>query len=395
MKKADFKRLVDRYLQGEATQEETDLLFKYYDTIQENGTDWDDTEMGERQLVHDVLYPRILKDIKLRGKVRSYTWIKLVAAVVIVLSFITYFTNTEKMNQELVGKSEHDIPPGQNVAILTLADGSNIPLSELKNGDVLSQAGLRITKTAKGQLVYEVLNASQNDNSINAVNTITTPKGGQFQIMLPDGTKVWLNAASSLKYPVIFDESERKVELTGEAYFEVAKAMIKGKELQNRQGGRLPFKVKIKTTAGEVGEVEVLGTHFNIMAYEDEKEISTTLLEGSVKIKRGVKSKLLIPGQQSRLVKENEEISIIDDVNLDEVIAWKNERFEFNSVDIATILRQIGRWYNVEVVIEGHLPAEQFRGKISRNEPMSKVLKVLKLNGVNIKTEGRKIIVKP
>lgn len=391
LKKADFKNLVERYLDGHASKEEIDLLFKYYDNMQDPGFLWDDSAMGDQSDTRKVLYDRILKDIG-KKKPHSLSWVKIAAAVLILLSCGLLLSRNYYFQQPTAHQQpKNEIFPGGNNAILTLANGSRIILNNLKQGKVMVESGFKITKTSSGQLIYEILDdADKVSSRSEKLNTITTPKGGQFQIILPDGTKVWLNAASSLTYPMPFDEKGRIVELSGEAYFEVAKLDLKDKT------GKVPFTVKINTPSGNLGNVEVLGTHFNIMAYHDEQKVTTTLMEGSVKVQHGSAYKLLRPGQQSNSdIGGSNTINITDNVSMEEVLAWKNEQFDFNNVNVKTIMRQISRWYDVDIQIVGELPLDNFRGKISRNEPLSQVLKVLKLNGVNLRMEGRTIIVKP
>ena len=211
-------------------------------------------------------------------------------------------------------------------------------------------------------------------------NTVSTPRGGQYEVILPDGTQVWLNAASSLKFPTAFIGKERNVELTGEAYFEVSKNKA------------MPFHV---SAAGQV--IEVLGTHFNVNAYTDETLLKTTLLEGSVKVNKGISFATLKPGQQSTI--NNNEITpvikIAEVTDADEVMAWKDGKFYFNNADIKTVMRQIGRWYNVDIEYAGKIPGNDgFTGTFSRNMTASKALKILAFSGVDFKIEGRKIIVK-
>jgi ferric-dicitrate binding protein FerR (iron transport regulator) len=209
------------------------------------------------------------------------------------------------------------------------------------------------------------------------MNTLTTPRGGQYEVMLPDGTKVWLNSASSLTYPVTFAGKERRVELTGEAYFEVAKNTSS------------PFFVK---TSGQT--VKVLGTHFNINSYEDEKCVKTTLLEGSVVItsdgnKQAVNLK---PGQQS--VNKAASFDVINEADIDEAVAWKNGKFLFRNTDLQTVMRQLSRWYDVDVEYQGTIAERHYRGRISRNVPVSQVFEILKTSGINFIINGRTIIVK-
>ena len=242
-------------------------------------------------------------------------------------------------------------------------------LNNLKNGNLASQTGLKLIKQ-DSTLTYKA-----DDDSKVSYNTITIPNGGQYQLILADGTKVWLNAASSLKFPTAFPGKQRTVELTGEAYFEVAK------------NKNQPFNVKTPTQT-----VQVLGTHFNINAYSNEPFVKTTLLEGSVNVSSAGGSLLLKPGQQA-LLNNSGLATLKDDVDTDEAIAWRNGLFQFNDVDIKTIMRQVARWYDVDVEFKGQVPAYTFHGKISRNLNASTVLKIFELSGINFTIEGRKIIV--
>lgn len=275
-----------------------------------------------------------------------------------------------------------DILPGTNKATLMLADGSKIVLDDAKRGTIARQTNVEINKTQSGQLVYSaegpVLPANQQPSeTIIPTNMIATPRGGQYSVVLPDGTKVWLNAASSLKYPTAFPGTERRVELTGEAYFEVAKNAAK------------PFFVK---TASQT--VEVLGTHFNINSYADEKATKTTLLEGSVRVtgNTGQQGLKLKPGEQATAT--GKEIRMVAEPDLDEAMAWKEGKFIFRDADLQTIMRQLSRWYDVDVEYQGEVITRHYRGRVSRNVPVSQVFQILKTSGVNFTINGRKIIVK-
>lgn len=267
-----------------------------------------------------------------------------------------------------------DIPPGMDGAVLTLADGKRIILDSVKNGDLSIQGNTRIVKQG-GRLAYLPSRAAGQGV---LYNTMTIPRGRQYQLILPDGSHVWLNAASSIRYPAAFTGKERKVEMTGEAYFEVAKNVAQ------------PFRVKI----GEA-QVEVLGTHFDIMAYEEESAVKTTLLEGAVKVTRANASHLLKPGQQAQLNKNGNGITVIDDAPIDETVAWKNGMFYFNRASLKTVMGEIARWYDVKVVYEGEVPDMEFGGKISRNSNLSETLKILELSKVHSRIEDKTIIVMP
>jgi transmembrane sensor len=306
------------------------------------------------------------------------------AAILLLLAVGTTVSRLLHKKEERKTLAIHptDLLPGGNKAVLTLADGSKIVLDDTKRGKIAKQQSVIIDKTQSGQLVYTVDDAIKNAGkpavaNLIAFNTIATPRGGQYEVVLPDGTKVWLNAASSLKYPIIFTGSERRVELTGEAYFEVAKNAAR------------PFFV---TSSGQT--VEVLGTHFNINSYFDEKAIKTTLLEGSIKVSDGKQKAIIKPGQQSIIQSTDNHSIIIRDADTEEAIAWKNGKFLFNHTDLQTIMRQISRWYDVDVEYQGTIAPNHYSGHISRDVPVSQLFQVLKTSGINFTINGRKIIVR-
>ncbi len=269
-----------------------------------------------------------------------------------------------------------DFAPGGDRAVLTLADGSAIMLDSAHNGTLSQQGNTRVLKLNNGELAYH--SSGEKPGEIH-YNTIATPNGGQYQVILADGTKVWLNAASSLHFPTSFAGKERRVEITGEAYFEVA------------HNAAMPFIVK----NGDA-EVRVLGTHFNINAYNDESAVKVTLLEGQVNVTQlnAHRSQLLSPGQQASM-HVNSDIKVNSDVDMEAVMAWKNGLFNFTYADIKTIMRQVGRWYDIEVSYEGNLPEREFSGKISRNTNASNVLKILEQSNIHFRMENKKIIVMP
>ncbi|NQX39367.1 protein of unknown function [Pedobacter steynii] len=313
---------------------------------------------------------------------RKISWYRYAAAA---LAFITVsaglylysLNNRSDIKQQNGSVYVNAIPAATNKATLKLANGSTINLDKASNGEIAEQSGVTVTKTGDGKLVYEISKAAV---ATSGFNTITTPRGGVYQVNLPDGTRVWLNAASSLKYPAAFNGRERKVELSGEAYFEVAKMKI-------------PFLVK---TAQQ--EVAVLGTHFNINAYTDEGKTKTTLFEGSVRValadqqaSKSVRSQILAPGQQSTVGSNRLNVSAVD---LDEALAWKNGYFQFNEENLVNIMKQLSRWYDVDVRFEGKPSEELFLLKVPRTLGLSDVLKILATNGINFKIEGRTLIVK-
>jgi len=294
------------------------------------------------------------------------------AVVFIVFSFTAYLSLQKKKEHVFVS----DVAPGKNKAILTLADGKKISLSDAMNGDVAKEAGFSITKTANGQLVYNMA-GSENVNDA-SLNTISTPNGGEWQIQLPDGSTVWLNAASSIQYSLnIGTAKQRLVKLDGEAYFEVVK------------NAAHPFIVETDKQS-----VEVLGTHFNINSYKDERVTKTTLLEGSVRVSHNTtnESEVLKPGEQSLVSVSGMDVK---EVNVDEAIAWKNGYFMFNNERQESILRKVARWYNVEIeYADADAKNVMYYGTVSRFEKISKVLTKLEQTGeVRFDIKGNKVIV--
>ena len=275
------------------------------------------------------------------------------------------------------------IQPGGNKAVLTLADGSTIVLDSAANGLLVQQGSVQVMKSKEGELKYQSGAGSREPEAV-AYNTLATPRGGRYMLTLPDGSKVWLNAASSIRYPTTFTGKERKVEITGEAYFEVEK------------NAAMPFLVMVSGM-----QIEVLGTHFNIHAYGEEPVMKTTLLEGSVKVgsresigNSSLQPVVLKPGQQAQII--NNQLSIINDVDVEAAIAWKNGLIQFGGEDIRAAMRMIARWYDVKVEYRGNLPSAHFRGTIPSNVPVSEVLdRMGKTGEVHFEISGRKIIVTP
>jgi transmembrane sensor len=373
----EFLKLKKKFLNGTASPAEIQLLEQYYDLFADEA----DAVNQLTELEIEVLESRLKEGIANRIREKENKTIPFyrgtlmrAAAAVIFISVGVYFLYSYyagRQQMEVNSRLKNDVAPGGNKATLTLANGSTLILNNIKNGNLATQAGTRVIKQ-DSELSYKTTAAQ---SSIISYNTITTPNGGQFQLVLADGTKVWLNAASSLKFPTAFTGKERVVELTGEAYFEVAKNKDK------------PFNVKTATQT-----VQVLGTHFNINAYSNESTVNTTLLEGSVKVHSAIGDVQIKPGQQAVLT--NSGFAIKDDQDLDEVVAWKSGMFQFNEADIQTIMRQIARWYDIDVEFKGTMPAYTYHGKISRNSNASQVLKILEISGINFTIEGRKIIVK-
>ena len=299
-----------------------------------------------------------------------------VIGLLLVSTFLLYIRNTSREAATAeVSKQRfrNDVLPGGDKATLTLADGSTVVLDEVQNGTLAQQGSSKVIKVG-GKLLYDPANSSSKEI---VYNTISTPNGGQYQLALPDGSLVWLNATSSIHFPTSFAGKERRVEISGEAYFEIAK---------NRD---MPFVVAVNGA-----EVQVVGTHFNVNAYNDEDNLKTTLLEGSVKFVSGANINWLKPGQQSQLA-SNGLVKVVSNVDVDEVVAWKNGMFGFENAGIETVMRQLSRWYDVEIEYKGKTE-DLFIAEMRRNIKLSDALRALELTGkVKFEILGKKIIVMP
>ncbi|TWF32759.1 FecR family protein [Chitinophaga polysaccharea] len=300
------------------------------------------------------------------------------AAVVAIAAAGIYFLRPHKVQPPVVATKApvRDVAPGGNKAMLTLADGSQITLDSASNGLLATQGQTKVTKLSNGQLVYD---ESANPEGQVLYNTMSTPLGGQYKLVLPDGSTVWLNAGSSITYPTAFIGKERSVSITGEAFFDVAK------------NEKMPFLVKTRGTV-----VEVLGTQFNVNAYTDEAAIATTLLEGAVRVNLRQQQLQLRPGQQARIAPQADKIAVVDHVNLQECVSWKDGFFSFDNADLPTVMRQLARWYNIEVKYEGAVPQRSFTGEIGRSLSLSQVLKGLTKTRIKYRIEnGNRIVIQP
>lgn len=372
-----FRDILKKYRQQTASSEETKFLESYYNMFE-----------VKEELINDEnesMFAELKTDIKANideriaaPKVRKLGngWIKYgaAAAALLLVSVSIYLVSYQKKN-DLVAQMDRNISPGGNNAVLTLANGSKIILNEVKIGEIAHQSGIRITKKNNGELTYQV-SASSDLTEETTINTISTPNGCQYTIVLSDGSSVKLNAASSLSFPTSFKGAERVVDLQGEAYFEVAN------NIQH------PFKVISGSQT-----VEVLGTHFNVDAYPDEKVIKTTLVEGSVKVAVGKNHTIIIPGQQAMVSRESIGSIVTAQVNLDKETAWTNDLFIFDGDNLKSVMSEISRWYNLTTVYTGPIPDKKFFGGISRNSKLSEVFKILELNQVKLSLKEKTVYV--
>jgi ferric-dicitrate binding protein FerR (iron transport regulator) len=321
----------------------------------------------------------------LSKKNKKVLWAAAAILILVLGSSVYYILDKNTMPQVVQNKPvpkqlRNDVAPGYKGAVLTLANGQQIILDSAGNGMLTAQGSTNILKQ-NGKIVYDEQNISKREV---LYNTMTTPRGRQYSLVLADGTKVWLNAASSITFPTAFTGNERRVQITGEAYFEVTKDPKK------------PFTVFISSLSGKLDETEVkvFGTHFNIKAYDDESSIKTTLLEGSVRVTKENSDALLKPGQEAILDDQGD--FKVTKANVEEAVAWKDRLFQFNNESIKSIMRQLSRWYDIEVVYQGNVADKKFSGVMSQNTNLSQVLKMLQLTkSIHFKMEGTKVIVSP
>jgi len=344
-------------------------------------------EKLDKILIHILAQNIGTPETKPGGRILLWRSLKLASTVaaLLLVSFLVYKginRTTETLKAPVIAKQ--DVAPGGDKAVLILADGSRIVLNNAQNGTLTNQGNTAVMKS-NNQVIYDASKSSSSSNTTTpSNNTIITPRGGQYKITLPDGSKVWMNAATSMTFPTAFVGKERRIKINGEAYFEITK------------NANQPFIVNVN----DKQEVRVLGTHFNIGAYQDEPSIKTTLLEGSVRVTptysqsvaRPISFVTLIPGQQAQF-KNNGELTVSTE-DTDDVTAWKDGYFRFNNTDVAMIVRQLNRWYNVDVRCETDLTGKYVSGFISRNVNISKVLEMLEYTaGIKYKIEGTNITI--
>lgn len=376
------KELLSKYQAGTTTGSENELVERWYNQLVETG-EWKWSK-GEKEMTQKLIEARLMKKINAGGPhrrpvfyhIRFQRWAA--ATVILLFSAIGYFLiNHHKSKPQQIAKVvSNDVKaPQQNKAVIRLANGRMIYLDSVGNGALALQGNVQLMKLSNGQIAYTHERGEVSTKM--EYNTLSNPRGSKvIHVVLSDGSKVWLDVASSITYPVSFTGKERKVSITGEAYFEVAHDAMK------------PFYVNHRDM-----NIRVLGTHFNVNAFEDEgTDIKVTLLQGKVEVNNQISKETLKPGQQAIV---NNKIKIFNDVDLDEVMGWKNGYFEFNNSDLANVLSQVSRWYNVDVVYKGYNKPRQFMGEIQRDLNLSEILKILAKNGIQFQIEGNKLIVLP
>ena len=409
MSNAYFNELLNRYLNDSLSVEELQELLAHLQkhdntaelqqAIQQALQNQSFKDLSDKSRT-DIVFQKIMQQAQqgpdraepgtdmdaLPGSRKLFIWLPWVAAAAVMTGVFIgayfMFIKSKPANTMAVAEKKQgatgDRAPGGNKAFLQLADGSLIALDDTDTGMLAQQGNTKVVKLNNGRLKY---NCTSQKNAQVLYNTISTPRGGQYHVILPDGSKVWLNAASSLRFPTSFTDSARHVQLTGEAYFEIATLIPKG------GSHKIPFVVMI----GDKGNVEVLGTHFNINAYDDESAMKTTLLEGMVKVSNQLQAKpgaILKPGQQAALTADAR-LTIHDDIDAEAVIAWKNGLFQFDNADIQTIMRQIARWYDVDIQYKGPIPQGHYSGIVPRGNNLLKVLRIFEESDLKFSIEGK------
>lgn len=390
MQKEEVQELVEKYLHNIASKEEEERLLQWYWRESNLESEWElNSSQSERDL-KSMIYNKITvqdesESDRYDSEKNKFKKIGTALLLLVVLVLAAFFNPNQFRNsntdETLVVEQPLDIFPGGSKAILTLADGRKIELDESKNGILVNQGGIKVHKNSDGIIEYtfskkETPSSNSLDPAEPVFNTIETPVGGKYQLNLADGSKVWLNSSSSIRFPIFFSMDNREVELKGEAYFEVSK----------------DSKRKFSVRSG-IQTVEVLGTQFNINAYSDEKSIKTTLFEGEIRVidLKTNDSKLLKPGEQSN-VDQSIQIRRIDTQT---EIAWKEGYFHFKKADIETVMRQLGRWYGVTARYEGNLPKHHFSGAISNNLTLLEVLEILEKSNIHFRLDGKEVVVMP
>lgn len=381
MTKEEYILLYEKYLKGICTAEEQKLLDTFQDNYSLNFHFLEIHDSQKDKERNERIYLQLKKSID-NTPSHKLSWYKhpftAAAALIGILSIGAYLLwSSPKINKhEKVFTSNSKVNTGNNKAVLTLGDGSQLILDNATNGILTNQGQSVISKESDGKLVYNTTGLSK--NYAIEQNLITIPRGGEYQLVLPDGTKVWLNSESSLSFPVAFNGGSRKVTLSGEAYFEVAK---------NKNS---PFSISVKGT-----EIKVLGTHFNVEAYNN---VSTTLVEGSVQLKNKTESVILKPGESG--LTQNDGQFKVEQADLESVTGWKNGYFVFHNKELKNIMEQVERWYDVDIEYEGDVQDKKFYGKVSRSDDLSELLKNMELTGIvhfkiqtDNKTKRKKIIV--
>jgi transmembrane sensor len=378
-----IKELATKWLNNTITPDEQKEFSEWYNYGQEAPVNIPSAFAENEEVLKNRILSKINETISHDDKkikhINPKLWISIAASLLLFAGFTFYYHlhNKQLCADKLAYQKAHpanDVKPGGAKAILTLSSGIKINLNDTKKGLLASQGKTLLKKNKDGQITYEA--GGNNQNPALIYNTITVPVGGQFQVVLSDSTKVWLNSSSSITFPVAFSKSERKISINGEAYLEVAK------------NKHLPFRVVTNKQT-----IEVLGTHFNINAYSDEPSIKTTLAEGSVKVTANGQTVVLKPQEQSDVLNDNFQKIDVNTADIDNVLAWKNGIFQFNNAEMPFIMREIARWYDVQVKYEGDVVQRKFTGSISRNVNLSELLNMLKYTGVDFKMQGHIITV--
>lgn len=373
MNELELKNLLKRFREGNCTEEEKELLETWFD-LKSGSTEWSWENEGEKEAVRSRMAAG-LRDAVRAEKPRSFRigyW-SAAASILLVLMAGWYVVKLRKNN--LVEKSDYRqavVAPGTTQAMLTLSDGSSVLVDDAAKGVVSNEGNTQVIKTDDGELAYQEKGAN---TGAAARNTLYVPRGGTFQVTLPDGSRVWLNSSTSMTFLAGNSGTERLVELKGEAYFEV------------KQDKKRPFRVLSNGT-----EVLVTGTHFNVSAYEDDNHVAATLAEGQVIVSKNQEKQVLKPGQQATIGSSG--TIKVAEVDVESALAWKEGYFVFEEQDLPTIMKMVARWYDVEVEYKGTPPSQRFGGTFSKSKGLDGLLTYLEqLSTIHFTKQGKKITI--
>lgn len=382
MDQIELQSLLEKYLKGNCTPDEIILLESWY--LAKSKQDKLPVEEKELTIYKELIWQNIQQNIDViekpgSNRKRFFTVISVAASITLTLFIGGYYLIVRHQKERITKisiKEKQDILPGTNKAMLVLSNGKQISLASVQAGIIAQEGNITVKKQGANILSYKQVSNNNGDKPL-AYNTISTPNGGQWPIIeLPDGTKAFLDAASSISFPVSFNK-ERKVTITGQVYFDVI------------HDSKKPFRVTVKGIT-----IEDLGTSFNVNAYDNESGIKTSLIEGSVSVAKRNEKLIIKPGEQAVTSSGSDKI-LSKHVDIDEIVAWKNGLFQFNHTNIDVVMRQIARWYDVEIIYKEDVSKISFTGSLSRNLKLSKSLQMLSVTGLHFKIEGKKIIVTP
>jgi transmembrane sensor len=382
---ARYYKLAEKWYNGTITSDELKELESWFD-IDDLNVEVPSSFVDGEEIHSERMFSAI--NFKANGELLNKRigfkfWLRIAASIILLIGLGTYLwiVNNKSEQKIAIVDQAHPVIPGGNRAILTLSDGKQIILDDASQGNIAQQGNVNVVKWSNGQVAYDVIRSADGEDDV-MINTMSTPRGGKYELILPDGSKIWLNSSSSITYPTVFKDNQRLVKISGEVYFDIAHNKNK------------PFVVEIN----DKNFIEVLGTQFNVNSYGDENIISTTLIDGSVRIKNEKQSVVITPGQQvlTEAVSGNvnKKLRVVNSVDVNQVVSWRKGVFDFNDVSIQNAMSQISRWYDVDIAYEGAIPTDILSGQLPMDTKIDRVLKILEEIGIRFTIVGKKIIIR-